>query len=164
MREWIGRANHLQRTAFNTKVAERMRDLGWRAEVEVKVTKILGKSLNRDYGDVDVLAWKPQSGIVLAIECKDLEFNKTMGEVAEQLADFRGLIGPNGQRDALRRHLDRVDILAAHPAEIAKALRLVAPVQIEGYLVFKNPVPMRFAWKRMTTTIKISLFAELDQL
>jgi len=141
-----------------------MRDLGWRAEAEVKVTKILGKSLNRDYGDVDVLAWKPQSGIVLAIECKDLQFNKTMGEVAEQLADFRGLTGPDGERDALRRHLDRVDILVAHPAEIAEALRLAAPAQIEGHLVFKNPVPMRFAWKRMTTTIKLSLFSELDQL
>jgi hypothetical protein len=164
MRKWIGRANHLHRTAFNTKVAERMRELGWQAEAETKVTKILRQSLDRDYGDVDVLAWKPRTGRVLAIECKDLQFNKTMGEVAEQLADFRGLLGPDGKRDALRRHLDRVEILAAHPAEIAKALPLAAPAQIEGHLVFKNPVPMRFAWKRMTTTIKLSLVAELDEL
>ena len=164
MRKWIGRANHLHRTAFNAKAAERMRELGWQAEAEVKVTKIFGKSLDRDYGDVDVLAWNPQSGRVLAMECKDLQFNKTMGEVAEQLADFRGLIGTDGKRDALRRHADRVGILAAHPVEVAKALRLAAPAEIEGHLVFKNPVPMRFAWKPMTTIIKLSLFSELDQL
>jgi hypothetical protein len=164
MRKWIGQANHVQRKAFNTKVAERMRELGWHAEAEVKVTKILGKPLDRDYGDVDVLAWQPRSGRVLVIECKDLQFHKTMGEIAEQLADFRGITSPEGKRDVLRKHLDRVDVLAAHAGEVAKTLRLSAPAQSEGHLVFKNPVPMRFARERMLTALRLSLFAELDRL
>jgi len=164
MLRWIGRANHLQRTAFNQKVAERMRALGWEAEAEVKVTNILGRSLERNYGDVDVLAWRRSSGKVLAMECKDLQFNKTLGEVAEQLSDFRGVMNSDGKRDPLKRHLDRVEILAAHKSEISKVLRLAESFQIEGYLVFKNPVPMRFAWERMASTIKLALFSELDKV
>ena len=164
MLRWIGRANHLQRTAFNTEVAQRMRELGWEAEPEMKITEILRRSLDRNYGDVDVLAWRPSSGRVLAIECKDLQFNKTLGEIAEQLSDFRGVTNADGKRDALKRHLDRLEVLAAHRSEVSATLKLATPAQIEGHLVFKNPVPMRFAWERMAGRIKLSLFAELDQL
>ncbi len=85
MRKWIGHANYIQRTEFNSKVALRMRELGWQAREGINVTELLGRSLNRNYGDVDVLAWGTSSGRVLVMECKDLQFNKTLGEVAEQL-------------------------------------------------------------------------------
>jgi hypothetical protein len=164
MRKWIGHANHVQRTEFNSKVALRMRELGWQAKAGIKVTEILGRSLDRNYGDIDVLAWRPDSCRVLVMECKDLQFNKTLGEVAEQLADFRGEKRPDGIRDPLKRHLDRIEVLVAHKLEVSSALKLAAPVQIEGHLVFKNPVPMRFAWERMRSRIQLSLFAELDRL
>jgi hypothetical protein len=104
MRQWIGHANNIQRTEFNSSVADRMEELGWRVRKEVKLTWLLGCSLDRNYGDVDVLAWRPESGRVLAIECKDVQFNKTLGEVAEQLSDFRGEVRPDGKPDLLKRH------------------------------------------------------------
>jgi hypothetical protein len=33
-----------------------------------------------------------------------------------------------------------------------------------GHLRFKNPVPMQFAWDKMTSKIKPSLLDELDKL
>jgi hypothetical protein len=164
MLQWIGRAKHLQRTAFNTEVAQRMRELGWQAEPEMKITKILRKSLDRNYGDVDVLAWSPSSGRILAIECKDLQFNKTLGEVAEQLSDFRGATSAEGRRDALKKHLDRLAVLEAHRSEVSAALDLGRSARIEGHLVFKNPVPMRFAWDEIATRVKLSLFADLHRI
>jgi hypothetical protein len=86
-----------------------MRADGWHAEVEVKVTKLLGRGFDKDHGDVDVLAWR-DDGRVLAIECKDVQFRKTLGEMAEQLSDFRGEIRSNGKRDELRKHLDRMEV------------------------------------------------------
>jgi hypothetical protein len=90
MRSWLGRANNVQRSRFNHTVADRMKELGWEVQAEVTLTKILGRSLDRNYGDVDVLAWNIASGRILAIECKDLHFLKMIGEVAEQISDFRG--------------------------------------------------------------------------
>lgn len=164
MIKWIGHANNVQRREFNSIVAGRMRELGWSAESEVRLTKILRQSLDRDYGDVDVLAWRAESGRVLAIECKDVQFPKTLGEVAEQLADFRGEIRPDRRPDHLKRHLNRLEVLALHESAVAKALKLTLPIQIEGHLVFRNPVPMQFAWDHMAKRIRLSLFDQLDRL
>ncbi len=164
MRKWIGRVNNIERTAFNSEVAGRMKELGWRVDKEIKLTKILDRSLDQNYGDIDVLAWRPESGRVLAMECKDLQYHKTIGELAEQLADFRGEIQSNGTPDHLKRHLTRLEVLAAHEQAVARTLRLVSPIQIEGHLVFKNLVPMRFVWEHMAGRVHLSLFAELDRL
>jgi len=164
MRKWIGHANNVQRSAFNTTVAERMRELGWLVEKEIKLTQILGRPLDRNYGDVDVLAWKPSTGRVLAMECKDVQYNKTLGQVAEQLSDFLGVVRSDGKRDLLRKHLDRLETLNANKSEVAKALKISVPVQLEGHVVFRNLVPMRFAWERMASKVRLSLFEELDQI
>jgi len=164
MSKWIGHANNVQRSKFNMTVADRMRELGWQAEPELKLTKIFGRSFDRDYGDIDVLAWRPENGRVLAMECKDLHYLKTLGEVAEQLNDFRGSLRPNGKPDHLKRHLDRLEILRANEEPLALALRLTPPIRIEGQLVFKNPVPMQFAWNLTASSIKLSIFSNLDQL
>jgi hypothetical protein len=164
MCKWIGRTNNIQRTQFNSTVALKMRELGWEATPEVKLTKILGRSLYRDYGDIDVLAWKQGLGRVLAIECKDLQRNMTIGQVAEQLSDFRGELTMNGKPDHLRKHLDRMEVLNTHRSEVAKFLKLETSFQIEGHLVFRNLVPMRFAWEKMASRIRLSLFSELDRL
>jgi hypothetical protein len=164
MQQWIGHANNVQRTEFNSSVAARMEELGWRVKKEITLTGLLGHPLDRNYGDIDVLAWRPEVGRVMAIECKDVQFNKTLGEVAEQLADFRGEIRPDGKPDHLKRHLNRLHVLETHSALVAKKLKLSSPVKLEGHLVFRNPVPMRFAWERMASKVRLSLFSELDRL
>jgi hypothetical protein len=164
MRSWLGARNHRHRLAFNTAVAERMSALGWETEKEMTVPALIGGGLDRNYGDIDVVAWNPDSGRVLLIECKDLQYHRAMGEVAEQLHDFRGEILPDGKPDLLRKHLDRVAKVKTNPAAVAKALRIQGPVTLEGHLVFKNPVPMRFVADRLASKITVRLFDELDQI
>ncbi|HUY85962.1 MAG TPA: hypothetical protein VMU77_02515, partial [Acidimicrobiales bacterium] len=149
MGKWIGHANNIQRSEFNSKVASRMRELGWESRYEIKLTEILGRSLDRNYGDIDVLAWRPDSNRVLAMECKDVQYLKTLGEVAEQLADFRGEVRADDKPDHLKRHLDRLDRLRANRDSVSKFLRLGPSIEVEGHLVFRNPVPMQFAWDKM---------------
>jgi hypothetical protein len=45
-----------------------------------------------------------------------------------------------------------------------KYLKLDAPPSLEGHLVFKNPVPMKFAWERIKERIALHLFSELDRV
>ncbi len=75
MRTWAGTAADRRGSRFSQKVAVQLRELGWQADVEVKVSQIVGKRLDRDYGDVDVLAWSHTSKRILLIECKDLHFH-----------------------------------------------------------------------------------------
>jgi hypothetical protein len=164
MRSWVGHANRKRGLAFNELVARKMEELGWQVWRETKPTRITGGPLDRDYGDIDVLAWKPELDRVLIMECKDVHYKKTFGEVAEQLSDFRGEFRPDGERDLLKKHLDRIELLKGHQPKIVQALSLRPDIQIEGHLVFRHPVPMRFAWEHMANRIKISVFDGLDQL
>lgn len=163
MRSWIGAANDRQGHAFNRVVAGRMRELGWEAECDIKVTRLLGRGFGgRDYGDVDVLAWNRATGRVLLMECKDLQFRKTHGEIAEQISKFRGEIGSNGKPDLLRKHLDRFEVVRTHTDAVKRFTGSAQEPTIECHLVFRNPVPMKFAWDRLAHVAHLHLFRELD--
>ena len=163
MAAWRGIANGRRGTIFAEEVAEAMRANGWHAEVEVKVTKLLRRGFDKDYGDVDVLAWR-DDGRVLAIECKDVQFRKTLGEMAEQLSDFRGEIRSNGKRDELRKHLDRLEVIRKHLPLVATYVGRPSLDAIESHLLFRNPVPMEFALARMAGQVQVSNFGAIASI
>jgi hypothetical protein len=53
------------------------------------------------------------------LNVKTFIFTKLLGEVAEQFSDFRGVVKPNGTRDLLRKHLDRLVVMEEHKTHIA---------------------------------------------
>jgi hypothetical protein len=164
MQRYAGFARHRDGHEFNEKVKKRMAALGWEVLPEVALTKILASRLDRNYGDVDVLAWDPASRRIVVMECKDLQFKKSYSEIAEQLMDYAGEVLPNGKRDALRKHLDRVDLLAAHKGNVAKFLKLGDDCSIESHLVFSNPVPMLYAEGSISTRCQLHIYDDLERL
>jgi hypothetical protein len=157
-----------EKTAFNKKVAEELRRLGWTVRHDVNVTEILGKGTDetfgdiKTFGDVDTLAWSPETGDVLVLECKDLVYRKTAGEIAEQLSKFRGEADANGKPDLLLKHLNRVAILNAHLPEVSKFTGLAAP-KIHGHLVFSGQVSMGYARQGIISKTSLVLFDEIEQ-
>jgi hypothetical protein len=162
MRSWRGKSAG-KREEFNTTVAERLKELGWLARPNVNMSAILGSAF-KPYGDIDVLAWKATGDRVLLMECKDLKFSKTLGEISEQLGDFRGELHANGKPDDLLRHLNRVDAIRSHPSELARYLGLDFAPAPEGHVVFRNPVPMQFVWERLKPRVGLHLFDTLNRL
>ena len=163
MRRWVGSASDRIDHAFAELVAARLEELGWQTETEVKVTKLLRKGFPQDYGDVDVLAWRDGSARILLIECKDVQYRKNESEIAEQISDFRGELKPNGRPDLLLKHLRRVAVIGAHAAEAAAYTKVIGGI-IEGHLVFRNPVPMRYAETQLSQKIKSSVFDDLGAI
>lgn len=97
------------------------------------------------------------------MECKDVQYRKTFGEVGEQLADFRGETRANGKGDHLRLHLDRVEVARQAIDEVADSLKLPNP-RIESHLVFRNPVPMAFALDHMRALVTLWTLDEVKIL
>jgi hypothetical protein len=141
--KWIGKTNHGEGEAFNQQVADCFSTEGWTAVANLTDGQILRRAADPKFGDVDVLAWSSTQKRVLVIECKDLSFDKTAGEIARRLARYRGKEDPHGERDDLRKHLDRCAILSS---EIDKVSEFVSfPVKtIEKVIVFSQPTPMLF--------------------
>lgn len=164
MKAWRARTTGARGTAFANKVSAALSGAGWQTRVEINITELLGRGFDRDYGDVDVLAWRPVDGRVLIIECKNVQYRKTYGEIAEQLADFRGEVRANGKRDELRKHLDRMDLIRQHLDAVERFTGLMNLRDVESHLMFRHPVPMEYALQKMAEKVTVSRFDQIGSI
>lgn len=102
-----------------------------------ELVRIFGRKLDRDYGDVNVLAWHKSDRRVLNIECKDLQFRKTPVEMCEQVADFRGERGSDGKPDLLLKHFDPDGYPARERDRSGAYMKMVVAPSLESHLVFR---------------------------
>jgi len=146
MKRWVDDEKARQSHSFVTKVADVMKAVGYEIRIEIPVTELINeKTAEKNYGDVDVLAWKPGKDEILAIECKDLKLAKTPNEIAEQLNHFNGQILPNGKRDELKKHLDRCEFLNEKVQRVAKVLGISdLNIRIQNIVCFSNPNPTQY--------------------
>jgi len=164
MKKWIGAKRNKEGHHFNKVISEKLNSYGWLTQKELKLTQILNKKLDKDYGDIDVLAYDLQTKRVLAIECKDLQFAKTHGEIAKQLYEFRGSINNKGGPDRLKRHLDRIKVLEENIAIVGKFLKIDKIQSIECHLIFSQVVPSVFSEYSLDKSILISDVNSLDNI
>ena len=142
MRAWIGDAANRHGHAFNHKVAGRLKELGWSVRAELMMTELGGGS---ELGDIDVLAWHPDTGPIYAIECKRLMFDRTVGEIGERLNDYKAS-SRDGQRTPIQKHLDRLTFLKEKRVELGGLTGIPDTlVQSRSALVTDYLTPMQFS-------------------
>lgn len=149
MKRWIDNETNRSGLSFEKEVFEKVRSMGYEARHGAKVTALVNDCFDQDYGDVDVLAWKPYSNVIYAIECKNLRFAKTPNEIAEQLNRFGGQVLQNGDRDNLLKHVDRCNVLEARINDVAKTIGLSNQnISLQDVVCFSKPVPMQYVASR----------------
>ena len=156
----VGRAADRNGHEFARRVAKRLRELKWQTAGEVRLTELGGDD---SLGDVDVLGWKRATGLVYAIECKSLRFDRTVGEVGERLAEYSaGADG--GKRTALQKHLDRMSFLESNRERVANFTGIaVDRLLLRSGLVTEKLVSMQFggtARERLDLVTDYELLAE----
>ncbi len=94
--------------------------------------------------DIDVLAWSTATGLVMLIECKRLLFAKTIGEIADQLNDFRMGRDPSGKNN-LERHVERFHWLDVNRTGLERITGIPAStMKLKPLIVTSRTVPMQF--------------------
>ena len=166
MKKWIGGIRKTNGLAFNTRVSKKLLELGWIVREEIKLPEVLNKKLKEDFGDIDVLAWNKNLKIIAVLECKNLDFAKTTGEVARQLYDFKGQQNEKGKKDRLLKHACRLAALNANKDKLSKFTKInLDAMTIKGYVVFSNTVPMEFNDNRLyKDEIEFLTFDQLESL
>jgi len=150
MKRWVGEEANRRGHAFASRVFEAMQSVGYKARLETKIDSLVNEKLTRDFGDVDVLAWRPRSKTILAIECKDLRFAKTPNEIAEQLTRFTGQILASGERDDLLKHIDRCNLLKERSHDVAQRMGMSGQdAEVKAVVCFSHPVPMQYVKTRL---------------
>lgn len=160
MRSWVGGAVDRDGHEFNHAVAARLQELGWRTRPDLKLTMLGG---GNELGDVDVLAWRPDQGLVYAVECKRLLFARTIGEIGERLTEYASR-AETGKRTPIQKHLDRMAFLVANPAGLASLTGIPGDqLQIRSALVTDYLVPMQFSARAKEFVDVVSDFALLSE-
>jgi hypothetical protein len=161
MREWIGGAANRDGHRFNQTVADRLRALGYRVVSELKMTVFGGKM---QLGDVDVLAWRPETGVVHAIECKRLLFARTVGEIGERLREYTTIAEPGSDRTPVQKHLDRITFLRSATAPLATLTGIARDsLKLRSALVTDYIVPMQFSKEALRLMDTVTDFALLHE-
>ena len=157
MKKWIGDETNRRGHDFNKTVAKELKALGYKAKADVGISSIVStQDLDKNYGDIDVLAWNTAESKIYLIECKDLYYAKAIKEIAEQLTEFKGK-DRNGEPDRLKRHVQRYDLLSKKPEELSKYCDLQGTeITIIPYVVFSNPVPVLYDQSRAVDHIKLT--------
>ena len=128
---------------FNAKVAKALSEAGWQVRENIGLPELLNRKIERDFGDVDVLAWRPDRKEVLVIECKDLSFARNYSEIAALLSDYQGA-EVEGEADNLRKHLNRVAFLQDNCGQLQRFTGVQEP-RVVSCLVCSGVVPMQYA-------------------
>lgn len=135
MKQYVGKENARRGLAFNKSIAQLFEAAGWSVRLELPMTE-LKTPPNEATGDIDVLAWCGDS--ICICECKELLFARTITDVSEQLARFRGKKG-----DDLSKHLRRVQWLSSHPDRLERIVGR-RTFQFRSLLVTSRIVPMKY--------------------
>ncbi|ESS72588.1 hypothetical protein MGMO_53c00470 [Methyloglobulus morosus KoM1] len=138
---WWGKAS--EGHSFNAEVAQRLLDAGWQIRENIEIPELLNQKTVQDFGDVDVLAWRPDRQDVLVIECKDLSLARNYSEIAALLSSFQGA-DVDGKPDSLKKHLIRVSILERSLERLQRFTGIQEP-NIVSCLVCSGVVPMQYS-------------------
>jgi hypothetical protein len=145
MRGYSGTAGARLGIEFNEDLARRLSSLGYTATPSVKPSACLNQKATEELkrlGDVDVLV--VAGGMrVWVCEAKDLKMCRTLGEAASRVSEYRGRVMKNGKPDKLLRHLQRVEYIRQHSAQLGKRLGLTATPTVHGVMIVNSPQPMQ---------------------
>ena len=158
MCSYIGKATNKNGHEFNRKVAKRFEDFGWQSISEVPLNRLGG---DEELGDIDVLTWNRETGLVIALECKNLKADRTYGEIGRRLREYsKGT--HKGKRTDLQKHLDRASFLRANKHYLTDVTGIPTDrAQLLFGLVTESLAPMQFIGDSLT---QLDLVADYDQL
>ncbi|MBL4699824.1 MAG: hypothetical protein JKX85_01070, partial [Phycisphaeraceae bacterium] len=161
MKYWIGHKRNIDGHDFNSEVSNMLASSGWSCKTEVEMPELGIETSGKNFGDIDVLAWNTTENRIAVIECKNLMFPKTTGEVARQVQEFVGICDDKGDPDRLKKHLDRMELLNENRSFVEKFVSIKCD-NIESVLVFKNPVPISFNESDGLSKVRVVYFDALN--
>ncbi len=153
-------------SAFEADVADPMRACGLKVWTSVWMSELgvpkAARSLRQS--DVDVLAWHRPSGRVFVAECKRVRPARTVGEIAAQLSEYRGVASDDAGKDKLCRHMERYGWLRDNPTALARVIGMEASrINLAPLLVTSAVMPMQFVATLPHPTDMVVLVDDLEQ-
>lgn len=133
----------------------------WEHDVTIKSGGYF--SADKDYGDIDVMAYDTSSDILYLIECKNTNTARNIKEMKTEMDEYLGR-GDNPEKDKKRalvlKHLRRHRWVTEHINEVAKRIGLAVPPRVKSMMLTATVIPTSYL-KREKTPMSILNYPEL---
>ena len=144
---------------FNLEVSRVLKEANWCVRANIRLPEVCNRKLDKELGDIDVLAWKGNKKQLLVVECKDLFPTLNYSEVAAQLSEYQG-IDVGGRPDKLKKHLTRVEMMEENKSDVRRFTGQ-KEVEIVSWMVFSRKTPMQYARIRAFESTRIGTLGDI---
>lgn len=117
---------------------------------------------DKNYGDVDVLAFDKRTGIAYSIECKDTVMAKNIRQMKMEMDKFFGRDEKDKKRAWVVKHVGRHVWLNAHKVDLAKYLNVDEVKEVKSMMLTSSVLPVSFL-RGEESPLPILSFLELEK-
>ena len=113
-------------------------------DYDVKIDPRHLESVDRNYGDIDVLAFDRDLEVLYNIECKDTVMAKNIYQMYLEIRKYLGL-NEDEKKDALIwKHYHRHEWLREHKQEMANYLKVAEVKDVKSIVVTSTVLPLTY--------------------
>ena len=143
-----GKFNDLKGRVFNDKVRDYLKGAGSLTvfDYEVKISPNGNLKADKNYGDIDVLAFDRERKIVFSIECKDTEKARNVREMKTELDKYLGR-PETGKVGYLEKHCKRHDWLIEHIEDVKSLIKEADDIEIVSFVLTSEVIPLTYISK-----------------
>ena len=156
------RFNDVKGTAFNEDVRELLKKTStlivWNWEVKIDINGNL--KADKNYGDIDVLAYDSVNKVLFAIECKKTEKARNVREMKTELDKYFGKPETN-KKGYIEKHIVRHQWLNANKATVADFIGEKSDFQIKSLIITSEVIPVSYISK-IDSPLPIIAMSQID--
>lgn len=165
MSELLGQIEAKKGRLFNEEVRAFLQKIPgltvWTRDVPIKPKSIL--DADKDYGDIDVMAYNPATNVLYSIECKNTNTAKNVREMKTEMDSYLGR-GENPETDKKRalvlKHLRRHQWLVNNMEQVKTVIGATEAPTVKSMMLTAAVIPTSYL-KREETPLSILNFPEL---
>ena len=113
-------------------------------DYDVKIDPRHFSSADRNYGDIDVLAFDRESGVLYNIECKDTVMAKNIYQMYLEIRKYLGLNEDEKKGALIWKHYHRHEWLCKHKLEMADFLKVTEVKAVKSIIVTSTVLPVTY--------------------
>lgn len=114
------------------------------ADYDVKIDPRHLASADRNYGDIDVLAFDGEPGVLYNIECKDTVMAKNIYQMYLEIRKYIGLNEEEKKNALIWKHYHRHEWLCKHKQEMADYLKVAEVKNVKSIIVTSTVLPVTY--------------------
>lgn len=162
IKKLVGRYSEKKGAAFNEQVRNYLKEHTalMVIDYDVPIDKEHFASADKNYGDIDVLAFDRQSGTAYNIECKDTVMAKNIYQMYIEIRKFLGQNEKEKKGALVWKHYRRHEWLSQHKQELAQILKVDEVTEVKSILITSTVLPVAYL-KRDALPLPIVSYREL---